>query len=76
MSGETTFTEVARPLRSLEASMIREALTAAGIEVYVNNEEAYNTGAIRGIGADTMRVMVQSEKVGEAKEIIESLGLT
>ena len=72
---ESAFVDVFHPPNSLEAGLIRETLEREGINVFVSNENFYNTGAILAIGADTISVMVQREDATRAKEVFSGLGL-
>ena len=67
---------VFQPRNPVQAGMIREALTQASVNCYVDNEtfSGVQMGGI-SIGAGKMSVMVPEDQAEQAKEIIAGLGM-
>ncbi len=66
---------ICQPRNSIQAGMIRGAMEEAGVTCHVDNENfaAVKLGGGMGIGAGTMRVVVPSDQVERANEILQGL---
>ena len=71
------FVSICRPLDSIQAGMARETLHAAGVACHVDNENfsAVRLGGGMAMGVGAMSVMVPSDQVEKAREILEGVGI-